>query len=372
MDILILSCGTGGGHNIAGQAVKEEMERRGNRVVMMDPYTLVNDKLGGNVGNVYITMVQRVPWLFGLIYQLGNIYRRLPCRSPVFWIHMRMVPYMKDYLEKNHFDVIFTTHPFPAEIFACMKAKGVAPANTVFIATDYTCIPFAEESGCDYCVIPTGRLTDEFVYRGISADSIRPLGIPVRSEFRQNCSRQEAIAELGLDPGLRYLLLTGGSIGAGKMWLALNELQQYLEEHPDTMLVTLCGSNSFLYQKMLRRYRENPQVCILEHTDQMAAYMKISDAVITKPGGLTSTEAAVSGVPILHIAPIPGCETKNAKFFSGLGMSMSVGKHIRNLSSALEQLLEPEVIADMTHQQKKEINHHSAEEICTFAESLAE
>lgn len=88
MDALILSCSTGGGHNAAGFAIKEELEYRGHRVTMMDPYELVSHKLATEVGNVYVKMVQRSPKFFGFIYSLGSLVRKVPGKSPVYYANI--------------------------------------------------------------------------------------------------------------------------------------------------------------------------------------------------------------------------------------------------------------------------------------------
>lgn len=83
MDALIFSCGTGGGHNSAANAIKQELLRRGHRVTMLDPYSLSNTRVGSLINQSYINLVKKAPRLFGLVYQLGNLYRRLPVHSPV-------------------------------------------------------------------------------------------------------------------------------------------------------------------------------------------------------------------------------------------------------------------------------------------------
>ena len=67
MDALILSVGTGGGHNAAGYAVKEELLRRGHNVEMMNPYDLKSSKTSKIIDNTYIKLVQTVPKAFGLV-----------------------------------------------------------------------------------------------------------------------------------------------------------------------------------------------------------------------------------------------------------------------------------------------------------------
>lgn len=88
MDALILSCSTGGGHNAAGFAVKEELERRGHQVTMLDPYTLAGKSLDKLVGNGYIKTAQKAPHFFGFLYKLGDGYRKLPVHSPVYAVRI--------------------------------------------------------------------------------------------------------------------------------------------------------------------------------------------------------------------------------------------------------------------------------------------
>ena len=80
-------------------------------------------------------------------------------------------------------------------------------------------------------------------------------------------------------------------------------------------IIVICGNNKKIFQKMKKDYQHHENIHIVGQTKQMSLYMKACDILYTKPGGLTSTEAAVSGIPIVHTSPIPGCETENKKFF---------------------------------------------------------
>ncbi len=372
MEALILSCGTGGGHDAAAAALLEEMERRGDGAVLLDPYTLVSPGLGRAVGNGYIRLAQRHPQLFGLLYLAGDLFRRLPVMSPVYEVNRPMARPLGQYLDTHPFDVILTTHPYPAEILTAMKAEGRVLPPSVFVATDYTCIPFVEETGCDAVVIPSERLMDEFSRRGIRTDRLYPLGIPVRKDFYEGLSREEAKARLGLKEERSFLLLTGGSIGAGQMARAVEHLTGYLKTHPFVTLICVCGSNEKIYRRLKRRCGTDPQILLIGRTGQMAALMKASFAVLTKPGGLTSTEAAVSGVPIVHISAVPGCELRNAAFFARLGMSRNVGRHLSRLAETLEEMENPPVREEMIRKEKAEIHPRAAQEICALAQSMVQ
>ena len=368
MNALILSCGTGGGHDAAGKAVYEEMKKRGHQVTMLNPYTLKSTKLSGRIDRTYISTVQHVPRAFGVVYKIGNIYRRLPFRSPIYFVNRGMTNVMQKYFAEHPVDIVIMPHLFPAEIMTNMKHHGIQIPKTMFIATDYVCTPFTEETDCDAYVIPAADLTEEFVGKGIPREKLYPLGIPTNSSFLEERTRKQEKQLLGLKTDKKYILITGGSMGGGKIEKTIEELQNFSSDREDVELIVICGSNQKLYQKL--QEKNSPGVTVLEHTDRMASYMRASHLFITKPGGLSSTEAAVCHVPILHTSAIPGCESCNADYFAGHGMSIS-----ENLTDELprivaEVLQNTDKSAEMMTCQKNTINKAAAADICRLAEQL--
>lgn len=124
MNVLILSCGTGGGHNAAGAAVQKQLQKQGHQVVMINPYQLKSNRLAGMIDKVYIGLVQKNSTLFGFVYRLGELYRRLPFPSPVYYINRKMAYILQEYLLRHPADVIITPHLYPAEIITNMKKWG--------------------------------------------------------------------------------------------------------------------------------------------------------------------------------------------------------------------------------------------------------
>ena len=369
MDVLILSCGTGGGHNAAGSAIAEELMHRGHRAAMLNPYTLHSDRLAERINQLYIGAVQKAPTVFGMVYGAGQLYRHLPVRSPVYFANRSMVPFMEEYLARSHFDVIITTHLFPAEILTCMKQQGIRIPKTIFIATDYVCIPFTEETDCDAYVIPSAELNEAFINCGLPDEKLFPFGIPVHRRFSQKETRQDVCMRLSLDPDKKYILAAGGSMGGGRIKKVIQMLADEIVRYKNTELIVICGSN----QRMYDGWNENPPPCVkvVGFTSDMAGYLKAADLFVTKPGGLSSTEAAVCGTPIIHIAPIPGCETYNARFFSRHGMSTFCHTTGRELADALERLNHETVRSEMLRNQKRLIHPNASAQIIALAERMA-
>ena len=121
MKILILSCKTGGGHDAAGFAVKEALEKQGHEAVMFDYLTLAGQKVSDTVGDVYVNTVKKMPHVFGAVYQIGMAASRIMRKSPVYYVNGKMGKYLGAYLEAEHFDAILMPHLYPAETITYMK-----------------------------------------------------------------------------------------------------------------------------------------------------------------------------------------------------------------------------------------------------------
>ncbi len=365
MEALILSCGTGGGHNAAAVAIQQELAARGHSAELLNPYALRGERLESAVNSAYVKLVQKAPHVFGMVYTLGNVYRRTPFRSPVYYANGRMGAYLSRYLMEHRFDVIVATHIFPAEILTSLRLKGFPLPPVYLVSTDYTCIPFTEETKCDRYIIPSEKLIPEFCRRGIPKERLYPLGIPVRAQFYQQSDRSELRSRLGLDPDRRYILLAGGSIGAGKISQAVSALLSHYDR-ASVELIVICGSNRQLYQSLSRRY--GGRCTVLSSTPDMAAYMRACDLFISKPGGLSSTEAVVSGASLIHIAPIPGCETRNMRFFQHYGLGVAVPFLRPKLLKVCDQLLEQEAAPRRDVEQEQVIPDNATAAICDLLE----
>ena len=224
MKVLILSCSTGGGHNAAAYAIEEQLLKEGHVAIVLDHLELAGERVSKDVGELYVNTVKTVPYVFGKVYQLGMTVSHLVKRSPVYYANGLVAHYLERYLRERHFDAIVMPHLFPAEAITYLKRQGVKLPLTVFIATDYTCIPFTEETDCDYYIIPHEELTREYVKRGIPKEKLIGLGIPVSGKFVRNISKSDARFRLRLTGLEKLYLVAGGSMGAGDVARLAEEL----------------------------------------------------------------------------------------------------------------------------------------------------
>ncbi|MCH1983258.1 glycosyl transferase [Ruminococcus sp. OA3] len=358
MKVLILSCNTGGGHNSAADAVAEEIRSHGDEAVVLDYLCLAGKKVSHIVGNSYIQIVKKVPLLFGILYQLGMLISRLVPKSPVYYLNGKMSKYLTAYLKEHPVDAIVMPHLYPAETITHMKNHGVNLPVTIALMTDYTCIPFWEETSCDYYVIPDASLKQSICRRGLPPEKLLPFGIPVSRRFASHDSKQTARRKLGLEPDVTYILLEGGSMGAGNLPKFTKMLASLCTNEK---IIVVTGRDRKMQKKMEAEFKTSSNIRIIGFTTQMHLLTKACDIVFTKPGGLTSTEAAVSKIPVVHTKPIPGCETVNRKFFLSHGMSISAATRRKQIVAGLQLLKQPDRISHMLHCQSK----HSHPDACS-------
>ena len=321
MKVLILSCNTGGGHNAAGRALYEEFHRRGIECEFLDTLSFARPKASKKASSIYVNITTKVPKLFQFFYNAGQWISSPHRKSVVYAFNCKYAAKLGDYIEEHQFDTIVMPHLFPAEALTYLKKNRSLHIRTYAVATDYTCIPFWEETNPDYFIIPHRELMREFYRAGIPHEKLIPLGIPVQRTFGVHRNQAEARQTLGLPEDGKMILIMSGSMGFGHMSPLI---RSFLKKYKDTVtLVVMGGNNAQLKDSLREQFGEYKNVHILDFTTQVPLYMDSADLLYTKPGGLTSTESLVKGIPTIHTAPIPGCETKNARFFASHGLSYS-------------------------------------------------
>ena len=365
MKILLLSCKTGGGHDAAANALKEQFEKMGHTAFVFDYLTLAGEKVSKRVANTYVKTVQVAPKVFGCVYKLGMAVSKRTKNSPVYKVNKKMDKYLEKYLEENHYDAIVMTHLYPAETITWMKRKGDIVPKDFAVLTDYTLTPFWEETECSEYIIPHPSLADECVERGLPREKLHPFGIPFSPRILSSLTKEEACEKLGLDKDKKTILLIGGSMGAGKL-TALTKAFNKSDELNKLQIVVICGNNQKIYNQQIKKYKDNKAFVVIGHTTDMPLYMKASDIVYTKPGGLTSTETVASRTPMIITYPIPGCETANKDFFLKLHMAKSAKKPKDLVKVGLDLLNNEQELQEIKKAQEENIDEHATEKIAKF------
>lgn len=325
MKFLVLSCNTGAGHNSAGKAVQEAFQLQNDECIFKDALSFSHQKISDFVSGTYVGMVKNTPELFGSFYDKGaNMWKYNPnnqkIKSPLYWMNETYSRKLGKYIKKENFDAVICSHFFPAQALTHLKHHNRFDKKLYYISTDYECIPLLEETDFDYVFSPHKDSIESFTKRGIPEEKVIHSGIPVAQKFTNRIPKSDARKQLKLSDSEKVILMMSGSMGFGDTLETAKLIIEKADEN--TRLIVITGNNKKMQRKFHKEFSHEKRLTILGYTTQVDLYMDASDLLLSKPGGLSSTEALVKCLPLIHTSPIPGCETVNAEFFQQHHLSM--------------------------------------------------
>ena len=357
--VLILTCSTGEGHNSAAKAVETALKKRHVSCVIRDPVSFQSEKAERIVSDLYNHTIRKTPHVFGAVYQLGNLYSQARLPSPVYWANARYAPALRRYLLSEGFDAVVCTHLYGMEAMTAIRRQWGLSIPCYGVLTDYVCIPFTDETDLTGYFVPTRETAEFMIRRGIPREKITVTGIPVDEKFRCLPGRESARVVLGLPLQEHiYLIMTGG-VGCENMEALVRRMLRSMDE--DELLVVLTGRNDALKARL--DAMQDSRCRTVPFTRQVELYLTACDVLLSKPGGLSTTEAAVAGIPMVHIHAIPGCETYNARYFAQRSMALHAQNNAQAVADALKLCRCPRKAAAMTALQHRFIPADAADRI---------
>ena len=369
MRILILSGNTGEGHNSAARAMQEYFCARGCACRILDGLMFLSRTRNELICKSHVFLYRKLPKVYGMGYRLEEYQaQRQPYQKKLNAKAARMTRHslprrkrnLQTCLEEGGYDAVICVHVFAARLMSELRRSGAVHIPCFFLATDYTCSPGVNQLDMDAWLIPHPELIPEFVSYGIPREKLIPTGIPVREGFYRRRPKAEARRELKLPEDGPIALLGCGSMGAASMGRKVLALVEALPK--DALLVAICGNNRTL-ERNLRALIHTPRLQVLGFTDRMSDYMDAADLFITKPGGLSTTEAATKGVPLVLFNAVPGCETRNLEFLLSIGCAVAESGTL-SLARCVKQMLEdPARCGELRERCEAEFNHSAAERI---------
>ena len=365
--VLIMSDSTGGGHNRAARAIKEELTNKSINGItidceIIDSLKIVNGTMDKLISRGYEKSAKYTPKAWGGVYKLteSNLISRNEFKdNPLTSIISRK---LKKLVEIKKPDLIIGTHAFPMIALSTLKkhsqlhtdgetntfAEGfhryyedlnIPPLMTVL--TDYTTHSAYIQNEIDYYIAGHEYVKELLIEDGIDEEKIKPYGIPVEKSFLTNRDRETVLSELNLDPNKFTVLLMGGSFGAGNIKETLDEL---VSIDRDFQIIVITGRNKSLKEKLEKSLLSSEttidkNICVLGFTDKMNDLLSSVDILVSKPGGLTTTESLLKEVPMIIPYFIPGQEEENLDFLSNCGASLRTSKKY-TLSVILKVLID--------------------------------
>lgn len=354
MKILIISCSTGGGHNACAKYILEELKNNNIEAEFKDFYDIVNKKAKKLSEKLYLSTLNGNGKIFKVVYKLGELYSKTKLKSPVYSVNKLHKKKLYNYIIQNKIDLVITSHIFPA-----LTLTAIKKVPFLLVATDYTACPFMEEANPNYYVIQNG-IEKDFINKGIDEKKLLKTGIPVSSNFIKNAKNIRY--NLNIDKEKTILIMLG-SMGFGN----INKIVNNLLEIDDTKIIIVTGSNKELYNKLKKI--KNKKLITLGYVHNMNDLIYSSDIVVSKPGGLSSTEIASINKPLIHAFAIPGIETINTNFFYNHKMSIKCDNENEIIQNIIKLLNDNKLQKEMIKSQSKIINKNSASDLVKFIKS---
>jgi processive 1,2-diacylglycerol beta-glucosyltransferase len=367
MKVLILTCNTGEGHNQTAKAIIDEFTALGHECKAVDSLNFLSEKKSKFLCGWHLRLYRHMPRTSSIGYSMID-KNPAPLEKQGRWLYKffaKGADKLNEIILSEGYDTIISVHPFSAVIIAGLQQKYKdTKVKTAFVPTDYTCSPGAASGDIEVYFIPHESLREHFIKRGIDNKKIVPVcGIPVNKAYFNAPSKEEAKKELGIPKDSKVVLLACGSMGCGPISKLTDKLSKALPE--SVKLFVVCGNNKSLYKKMSKKTLPS-NVTILGYTDKMLYYSSAADVYMTKPGGISSTEATVLGVPALFVNAVGGCETYNCNFFVQKGSAKTTKKLDDFVEMTLSTLNEDKTFLANVKKMKEEFSKCSAKSIAEY------
>jgi processive 1,2-diacylglycerol beta-glucosyltransferase len=338
--ILVLSASVGAGHLRAAEAIELALRQ-------LDPEATVENvdvlKLSSAVfrrvyGQAYLDMVNRTPHVLSYFYDLLD---RKPSPKQRTDHMRRLVQRMNfgrflKFLTAEPWDVVVNTHFLPAEIIAGLKVKRKFSAPQITAVTDFETHRLWANEPCEQYFTATPEAAVHLQSWGVPESSITVSGIPIHPMFSVRKDRDGCLARHGLSGDRPIVLQLSGGFGVGpieKIFRAILDIEKPLE------LVVVTGRNAALQKELSQaEVPDRHRVHVIGFTTEIDELMNVADIVVTKPGGLTSSEVLARGAAMAIVNPIPGQESRNSDYLLEHGAAIKLN-NVCTLAYKLGELL---------------------------------
>jgi processive 1,2-diacylglycerol beta-glucosyltransferase len=319
--VLFLSAAVGVGHTAAAQAVRVALRELDGSIETrtVDSYKYAASVFSKVVADGYIGMIKTVPQVYSYIYDRAERATHVPALRR--WVSRYTAGNLRRLVDEVRPDLVVCTHAFPCGVMAEYKRQFDPELPVVGVVTDFAVHPFWIYTNIDAYAVATPVMRSELVARGVREDRVLLSGIPVDPRFGTPRATVEALrGELALPHDRRIVLIMGGGVGIGpldKMMRALGRIDVPIAA------AVIVGRNRALERRIVAAAEHTAYpLRVLAFVDNVFDYMHASDVLLTKPGGLTTSEALAARVPLVLFKPLPGQEVRNVRYLVSRGAAL--------------------------------------------------
>lgn len=337
----------GNGHMQVAKTLYDECKSQGfEHVVVSNLYQESNPIVSEVTQYLYLKSFSIGKQFYRLFYYgVDKIYNKRK-----FNIYLKMGNKRLDELIQLHNpDIIIIT--FPMIVVPEYRNKTGKVIPTFNVMTDFCLHKIWVHENIDRYYVATDYVKQKLVEIGTHPSDVKVTGIPIRPQFEADVPKSIIYKKYGLSSDKKVLLIMAGAHGVLKN---VKELCEALLLDSEVQIVVVCGKNAALKQSLSDLEQAHPdQLKALGYVEQIDELFRVTDCMITKPGGITLTEATAIGVPVILYKPVPGQEKENALFFEDYGAAIVINRHEDILESVTDLLQDEEKLEAMKQNIKK-------------------
>lgn len=323
--ILVLSASVGAGHTRAAQATELALRAAAPaaEVRNVDVLTLTNALFRRLYGTAYLDLVGKAPHLLGAFYDLTD--KRQPTKGPVHALNLLVQKVNLSRLARllrEDWDVVVNTHFLPAAMLARARRLERVETRNVTVVTDFDAHAFWVNEPCDRYCVAAEEAALSLRWWGVDPERITITGIPIHPVFAQPKHGLACRRKHGLPTDRPVVLQLAGGFGVGpveKIYFTLLSVERPLHA------TVVCGKNAELKKRLAAvKVPSRHRVTLLGFTTEIDELMAAADLVLTKPGGLTTSEVLARGAAMVIVNPVPGQEDRNSDYLLEHGAAVKV------------------------------------------------
>src|SRR2546425_219822 len=368
MRALVLTLSFGSGHLRAAQAIADELSHQApnSHVVLIDALAECQSFFRACYEWPYWLMLRYAPSLWDRL-STARVSQKHESTAPT-WAFRLGCPKVFSTIRSFEPDVIVAVEVAACEMAAIARRLSLTQAPILSVITDYESEPIWVQPEVDLFTVPDESVRAELIAWGAPANRISISGIPVDRAFNTSHDLKAVRLRYGINNNAPVVLLMGGGMGPTRMHQVSAQL---CESNTPMQIVAIAGKDRRT-QRRLERVKAKPPVSlrVVGWTDEVAALMQVATLLVTKPGGLTISEAALSSLPVVFFDPIPGAEFVNAKRMVDAGAALIAQGPVETARVVVSLLQNEESTAAMAMRSNKMARPIARKEIACLALDL--
>lgn len=363
MKVLLLYASFGGGHLKAAESLKEYFEEYHSdyELMFLDAMKYTSPEINNIILKSYVQLAKNMPKAWEKIYNLSDQYSGLTDFTTL--LNKIVSGKFKQLVLDFNPDIIICTHPFAVDMLHTLKKKNTLNAKVGLVLTDYAphAMWLTQPNTVDAFFVAHEGMIDLMEIEKINTEKVFATGIPVLKAFHTEYNRTDLLQKFNLEDKFTLLFIPGGEYGMSKNSAVFKDIIRI----PNIQIIAVTGKNEKLKNKFKKiANNSNKNIKILGYTNEIAQLLYISNIIISKTGGLTTTESIVSHTPMVVLSPLPGQEEHNSNYILNNGLGYRLFENCNKLVTLKNIINNTERIKQIIHMCELLAKPNASKDIC--------